>query len=69
MIGFKAMMGTASAGGGGRTFNFNFTDNTYVPPTTDILIDFDPYGRPNFNFKLAGNTPPSGDAVNFNFTS
>jgi hypothetical protein len=70
MIAFRAMMAAASAGAGGRIFTFNFIDATYTPPIANLfLIDFDPYGRPSFNFKVAGNTPPVGNAVNFNFTS
>lgn len=68
MIGFRALMAAASSSVG-RTYNFNFTDATYTPASGALLIDFDPFGKPNFNFKLAGNTPPAGNNVNFNFTS
>ena len=67
MMALRAMM-AAGQGGNSHNFIFNFTDNTYTPPSSALLFDYDPYGRPSFNFITAGYSSPAGDAVNFNFT-
>jgi len=67
MIALRCMMG-ASSGGNTHKLRFNFTNNSYTPPSTSILFDYDPYGRPNFNFLITGYSPPAGGSLNFNFT-
>lgn len=68
MMALRAMM-AAGHSGSSNNLIFHFTDNTYTPPSSAILFDYDPYGRPSFNFKTAGYSAPTGSAVNFNFTS